>query len=108
MKAFIIALILFFTSTCCWAADVNLTWDASSGATGYNIYKSEDNRATWDLGLDVGNITAYTYTNVREDGPVDFRISAYNVSGEAVRYWSGAWYDHTKKPPEDPSGAGVQ
>ena len=108
MKTLIVTLILFFTTTYCFAADVNLTWDTSSNATGYRVYKSEDNRATWDVGIDVGNVTTYTYAGIREDGPVDFRVSAYNSGGEAIRYWSGAWYDHTMKPPDDPGGVGVE
>jgi len=97
-----------FAGTTAFAADVNLIWDASNGATGYRIYKSEDNRATWDAGIDVGNVTTYTYTGVREDGPVDFRVSAYNDAGEAIRYWSGAWYDKTLMPPNDPGGTGIE
>lgn len=91
-----------------FAADVNLEWDASDGATGYNIYKSLDNGVTWDAGVDIGVGTTYTYTNVEETGLVLFRVSAYNATGEAIRYWSGAWYDHTKMPPDDPGGAGIE
>ena len=98
----------WFLVTGAQAADVNLNWDASAGATGYKIYKSEDLRTTWDVGIDVGNVITYTYMGVREDGPVDFRVSAYNETGEAIRYWSGAWYDKTKMPPADPGGTGIE
>ena len=99
---------LFLMVGVCSAADVALKWDASDGATGYKIYKSLDLRATWDAGVDVGSITTYVYTGIREDGPVDFRVSAYNATGESVRYWSGAWYDKTFMPPDDPGGTGIE
>ena len=105
---FFVGFLLVFSVSMAQAADVTLKWDVSTGVTGYKIYKSEDLRATWDTGVDVGNVTTYTYIGVREDGPVDFRVSAYNATGEAIRYWSGAWYDHTFMPPDDPGGAGIE
>ena len=104
----LIAGILFLMVGTVFAADVNLKWDAVDGATGYNIYKSLDNGVTWDAGTDIGAGTTYAYTNVEETGLVLFRVSAYNVTGEAIRYWSGAWYDKTKMPPDDPGGAGIE
>jgi hypothetical protein len=106
-KLIVIGLILLFP-TSCFAADVVLRWDASIGATGYKIYKSEDNGVTWGTGLDVGNVTTHTYTNVIETKLVLFRISAYNASVESIRLWSGAWYDHRLKPVMAPTGAGIQ
>ena len=67
-----------------------------------------DLRLTWDVGIDVGNVTTYTYQGVREDISVDFRVSAYNTGGETIRLWSGAWYDHTLRPVDDPGGAGIE
>jgi hypothetical protein len=90
------------------AADVSMAWDAVNGATGYKIYMSTDLRATWDTGLDVGNVTSFVYPNVDETLPADFKISAYNANGESISDWRGAWYDHTKLPVDYPSGLGVQ
>jgi len=105
---FLVGFVSIFSVGIAQAADVTLQWDPSDGATGYMIYKSEDLRATWDAGIDVGNVTTYIYQNIREDGPVDFRVSAYNSQGEAIRYEAGAWYDLTKKPPNRPSGTGIE
>ena len=91
-----------------YAADISLKWDASSGATGYKIYKSEDGGTTWNAGVDVGNVVTYTYTGVVETALILFRVSAYSQAGEAIRLWSGAWYDHRKLPVQTPSGAGIQ
>ena len=90
------------------AADVSMRWDASANATGYKIYKSEDQGQTWDSGLDVGNVTSYTYIGVIETGLVLFKISAYNAIGETIRHQDGVWYDHTKIPPEQASGFGAE
>ena len=99
-------LIVLFASSV-YAADVNLTWDVSSGATGYKIYQTVDNGLTWDAGVDVGNVTVYTKTAVPDSGLVLFRVSAYNAQGEAVRSWSGAWYNGDWKL-DSPSGAGIE
>jgi hypothetical protein len=89
------------------AADVVLRWDAVTGATGYKIYQSTNLGSTWSTGTDVGNVTTRTVTGVIETGMVLFRISAYDANGEQVRTWSGAWYDHTKRPIATPGGAGI-
>ena len=89
------------------AADINLRWDPSDGATGYKIYKSLDLGTTWSTGVDVGNITLYKITGVEENTLILFRVSAYNQTGEAIRTEYGAWYDHRKKPPLNPTGLGI-
>ena len=101
----IILLIVFAIPT--YAANVNLTWDGSTGATGYNVYMSTDNGTSWCTPQDVGNVVIYTYTGVPDTGLVLFRISAYNTQGEYIRYWSGAWYCEDWKPILSPSGAGI-
>ena len=101
-------LFLLFIPTICHATDVTLKWDAATGATGYKLYQSTDNGATWDAGVDVGNVTSYVYPNVPESGLVLFRVSAYNATDEAVRYEAGAWYNFLWKPPQATSGLGVQ
>lgn len=89
------------------AADVPLKWDPSPGATGYKVFMSTDQGETWLTPMDIGNVTAFTYTNVLEDRLILFKASAYNEGGEAVRTWSGAWYDHRKKPLTPPAGQGI-
>jgi hypothetical protein len=109
MKEVFMILVLFFAFVnFASAADVPLKWDASNGATGYKIQKSLDLGVTWLTGVDVGNVTTYTYTGVEENILVLFRASAYNANGESIRTWSGAWYDHRKKPILPASGMGIQ
>ena len=101
-------LILFLILTApVFAADINLKWDPSEGATGYKIYKSLDIGVTWSPGTDVGNVTTFRVLNVEENIIILFRVSAYNQTGEAIRTEYGAWYDHRKKPPLNPSGLGI-
>ena len=108
MKELLLALVTFFlTTTMVFAADVTLKWEASPDATGYKIYKSLDTGTTWDVGVDVGNVTTYVYTGVEETGLVMFRVSAYNAAGETISYWSGAWYNYLWMPPLSAQGLGV-
>ena len=107
MKKLLILLVVLF-ATSVQAADVNLRWDVSPDATGYKVYMSIDNGRSWDGGLDVGNVTAYTYQNVPDNGLILFKGSAYNANGEAVRSWSGAWYNGDWKPPTPQGGIGIQ
>jgi len=102
----VLAMVLMFAGTA-FAADVQLKWEASTEATGYKVYKSLDNGATWDTGIDVGNVTEYTYMGVEEDTLVLFRVGAYNASGEGISYWSGAWYNKLWMPPLSAQGLGV-
>lgn len=102
-----LTLVLIFAASITLAADVDLKWDASAGATGYKIQKSLDLGVTWLPAIDVGNVTTYKYTNVEENVLVLFRASAYNANGEAIRTWSGAWFDQRKKPISAASGLGT-
>lgn len=103
---FVLVTIMFFSSFSL-AAEVNLKWDASAGATGYKIYKSIDQGVTWSTGVDVGNVVTFKVLNVEETVLVLFRVSAYNLTGEVIRTEYGAWFDNRKKPPANPSGLGV-
>jgi len=102
----IMTMVLMFAVTA-FAADVTLKWEASAEATGYKVYKSLDTGATWDAGIDVGNVTTYVYIGVEETGLVLFRVSAYNTSGETISTWSGAWYNKLWQPPLSAQGLGV-
>jgi len=91
-----------------FAAEVNLTWDTSPGATGYKLYMSTDSGQTWTGEMDVAKVITYAYPSVPDSGLVLFRVSAYNSVGESIRYWSGAWYCGDWKPVESPGGAGIE
>lgn len=90
-----------------FAADVPLKWDAVSGAAGYKVFSSGDGGTIWSTGLDVGNVTTRLMTSVAEDRMVLFKVGAYNAVGESVSHWQGAWYDHRKKPIQNPGGLGI-
>ena len=107
-KTLFLSLIFIFMASLTLAADVTLNWDPCTGATGYKIQKSVDLGVTWLTAIDVGNVTTYKYLNVEENIVVFFRASAYNMVGEAIRTYSGAWFDQRKKPVSSPSGQGIQ
>lgn len=106
-KTLFLSLVFIFMASLAPAADINLRWDPSDGATGYKIYKSLDLGVTWSVGMDVGNVETIRILNVEENLLILFRISAYNQTGEAIRTEYGAWYDHRKKPPINPTGLGI-
>jgi hypothetical protein len=107
-KVLFFSIILIFMASFALAADVDLKWDASAGATGYKIQKSLDQGVTWAAAIDVGNVITYRYLSVEENVLVLFRATAYNANGESIRTWSGAWFDQRKKPVSSPSGQGIQ
>ena len=90
-----------------YAADINLKWNAVPNATGYKVYRSVDQGLTWVEVVDLPETTVLL-TAQPETGFVIYRVSAYNVNGEALRSWSGAWYNKDWMPPSDPSGAGIE
>jgi len=95
---------VLFLITSSWAVDLPVAWDAASGATGYKLYQSLDGGITWSPGADMGNVTSAVLVNVAETGLILYRLSAYNANGETITTWQGAWYDHTKRPPDAPVG----
>lgn len=107
-KGLIVIFVLILTVSTVLAADVDLKWDASPGATGYKIQKSLDLGVTWGAAIDLGNVTVYRFLNVEENVLILFRASAYNANSESIRTWSGAWFDQRKKPVSSPSGQGIQ
>lgn len=114
MKALFGVIAFFLMIGMAWSADVNLKWEASAEATGYKIYKSTgfsivDSQLvfTWDAGIDVNNVTEYTYVGVQETQFVIFKVSAYNAIGETINEWSGAFYNKLWMPPLSAQGLGV-
>jgi hypothetical protein len=86
------------------AADVHLEWDTSANATGYKIYKSEDLMISWDSGIDVGNVTNFTYPGVVENIWICFKIGAYNGVAETITEWATICYNHSLRPVEAAKG----
>ena len=104
---YIISILVMFVSLAC-AANVDLAWNSVQDADGYKLYMSQDSGLTWDTGVDVGDVTIYTYQNVPDVGLVLFRVGAYNENGETLRSWSGAWWNSEWQPPTPAGGLGVQ
>ena len=101
------ALLILFLAAPVWAADITLGWDAVTDVTGYRMYRSVDGGVTWTMAQEVGNVTEVTLTGQPDTGIVLYRVAAYNANGEAVRTWSGAWYNKEWQPPANPGGAGI-
>ncbi|MCP3680263.1 MAG: hypothetical protein GY782_08460 [Gammaproteobacteria bacterium] len=88
--------------------DINLRWDASTNAIGYNIQMSTDTGLTWQTPIDVGNVLTYTYVGVPDTGLVFFRVSAYNSIGENINTTKGAWFNADWTEPNEAVGLGAQ
>ena len=107
LLGFIVLLAIVFVAAPVWAADINLRWDAVTDATGYRMYRSVDSGVTWTMVQEVGDVTTVALTGQPDTGIVLYRVAAFNANGEAIRSWSGAWYNNEWKPPADPGGAGI-
>lgn len=104
----LLTILIFLCASVAQAADVEMGWDEVTDATGYKIYMSTDQGASWDLGTDVGlaqqdpdnsQRRIYTYPNVPEDILILFMGSAYNANAETIKTWSGCWYNHLWRTP---------
>jgi hypothetical protein len=90
------------------AADVILKWDSVAEAASYKIYSSVDLGAIWIEEIEVTDSETATIKGVPDSGIVLFRVSAKNAKGEAVRTYSGAWYNGDWKPPKSPAAVGIE
>jgi len=108
-KMMIVAAMVLAMASVSLAADVGLRWDAVTGATGYKVYMSLDNCATWLAPRDVGNVLTYIYTGVSDTVLVHFKVSAYKAGGvETVANHMGAWWDSRLMPLGNPVALGVK
>ncbi|HEX6984284.1 MAG TPA: fibronectin type III domain-containing protein, partial [Planctomycetaceae bacterium] len=71
------------TATAVSSSQVDLTWSAASGATGYKVERSADGGATW---AQVGTTTAASYaaTGLSAGTAYAFRVRAYNAAGSGA------------------------
>lgn len=108
-KIGLMVLAMVFMASMAFAADVNLRWDAVTGATGYKIYMSLDNCVTWQAPKDVGNVLIYTYVGVPDTALIHFKVSAYKLGGvETVTNHFGAWWDSRLMPLGYPVALGIK
>lgn len=108
MNKLVLLLSALVFSSLAQSADVLMRWDSVQGATGYKIQNSTDLGASWDGGVDVGDVTTYTYLAVPDTGIQMFRAVAYNAQGESVRWDAGAWHCGDCGPPPPAGALGVR
>ncbi len=84
MRKLLIGLLVLLTAACvpAYAGEATFSWDASTGATGYNIYIGTQS-GVYDAPADVGNVTAVAMELA--DGCVQYFVAAtaYGVTGES-------------------------
>lgn len=117
MLALLLSLFLLIPSLA-WPATVDLKWDASSNATGYEIESAPDPKVgPWSLAASVasagacpstGTVCTHSLSNVSETGVIYFRLTSVNAVGKTSRMEAGAWFCFSCKPPDPASGAGVK
>ena len=64
------------------AGTLGLSWNASSGAAGYNVYYGPA-PGQYTTSVNVGNVTQTTLTSVPDCTTTYFAVAAYNVVGES-------------------------
>lgn len=64
------------------AGSVRLTWQPSSGATGYKLHYGSS-AGSLSTVLDVGNVTQFILQNLPDCALSHFAVSAYNSAGES-------------------------
>jgi hypothetical protein len=95
IRAWSVALCFLFTMWGCGPDDMEahdmavqgamatLQWDAVSGSiTGYRLYVGAVPHV-YHTRYEVGRATSYTVTNLEEDTPYYFAVTAYNAAGES-------------------------
>lgn len=61
---------------------LNLSWQASAGATGYRIHYGPSS-GTYTNSIDVGNVTQTTINGLTDCANLFFAATAYNAAGES-------------------------
>jgi hypothetical protein len=107
-RFFLMVFFLVFFLAVAGAADTNLSWEPSPGATGYKLAMSADLGATWSAPLDCKMANPCLFTGVPEDKLILFKVSAYNTSMTVWKEWAFAAVDYRKKPLQETSGPGVK
>ena len=65
------------------AGQIVVSWNASSGATGYNLVVSQDGKHSWTRVVDNQNVTTYTHTGVDHTLIYHVAVQATNNQGSS-------------------------
>jgi hypothetical protein len=105
-----VAAIMLLCAAPCFAADISMTWDPVAEATGYHIQIGAivGGQPVWGEVRDAGSSTSFTWTGASDTDFMLFRVSAYNLTGEAYRTDAGVWYCGSWHMPDNPGGIGIQ
>ncbi|MFI6458336.1 carbohydrate binding domain-containing protein [Streptosporangium amethystogenes] len=80
------------------ATTASLSWSASSGATGYNVYRN---------GAKVGTATGTTFSETPGAGTHGYQVSATNASGESAKSGAVSVTVGNDQPPLPPVPSGL-
>ncbi len=76
-----------FTAQAASATQVNLSWSASSGATGYKVYELVNGQAVLLTTLG-SSATSYSVTGLAASTSYSFQVAAYNAAGANTTAWA--------------------
>jgi hypothetical protein len=65
-------------------SQIDLTWDASTGADGYNIYRCTGAGCTPSAQVHTGSTTSWPDTGLAPNTIYRYRLTAYNEAGESA------------------------
>jgi hypothetical protein len=65
------------TPGACGTATINLSWQASAGATSYNLYRTPGGE------ISVGNVQTYANTGLTAGGNYSYQVKAFNSAGNS-------------------------
>jgi subtilase family serine protease len=75
-----------FTANAVSTTQVSVTWSASAGATGYNVYELENGQAVL-VGTYGSGTTSATISNLIAGTVYSFEVAAYNSAGSSANGW---------------------
>ena len=78
-----------FTATPVSSSQIDLSWSASAGVTGYRVYEMENSQATLIETLQSGT-TSWNVSGLAASTSYSFEVTAYNTSGLASTAWVSA------------------
>ena len=78
-----------FTATAASSSQIDLSWSASTGAVGYNVYEMESGKAVLISTLTSGT-TSLVVSGLSASTTYSFEVAAYNTAGSTATGWAQA------------------